>query len=176
LNQRLLIGESYLDESVQLISEMAKLQSPPQVLEYSKRLGPASIRALYKWAYDHADSGLGVDLQWRRKQQIRAQLFEQKPEFQKLHETIGFTSEENITEETVYANLVGADIERQSFHLKLDGGEEIRGRLSEALVIGEKQPVELPRRYKVTIKKTQRIRYSTEEEDISYQLLSLEQV
>lgn len=175
-NQRLLIGESKLDESLQTISQMAKLRESPEVLEYSKKLGPASIRALYRWAYDHAESGLGVNMEWRRQQLIRTHLFAQRPELQRLHQTIDLTSEEQTSEFTVPANLVGVDIARRTFDIKLDAGEYIRGSLAKDIDISEKQTVELPKRYKAHIRKTEKIRYSTEEEDISYNLLNLERL
>lgn len=175
-NQRLLIGESYLDESLQVISEMVKVHDSPEVLQYAKRLGPASVRSLYKWAYDHAESGLGVDMEWRRQQVIRTRLFAQRPELEKLHQTIGVTSEERVSELTAHADLVGVDIARRNFHIKLDTGEDIRGALSDDISISEKHTVELPRRYKVQIRKTEKIYYSTEEEVTSYDLLGLELV
>jgi hypothetical protein len=175
-NQRLLIGESYLDESLRVISEMARVHDSPEVLKYAKRLGPASIRSLYNWAYDHAESGLGVDMEWRRQQIIRTRLFAQRPELERLHQIINLTSEERVSELTVYANLVGVELTRRSFHLKLDTGEDIRGSLAEDIDISEKQTVELPRRYKAQIIKTEKIRYSTEQEDISYNLVNLERL
>jgi len=173
-NQRLLIGESHLDESLQVISKMAKVHDSPEVLEYAKRLGPASVRALYRWAYDHAESGLGVDIEWRRQQVIRTRIFAQRPELQRLHQTIAMTSEERISELTVHADLVGVDVARRTFHVKLDTGEDIRGSLAKDIPISEKQTVELPKRYKAHIIKTEKIYYSTEEEVTSYNLLSLE--
>ncbi len=171
-NERLLFGESNLDESVRLISEMARLHDSPSVLEFAKRLGPASIRALYRWAYDHDESGSGVEIEWRRKKVIRTRLFAQRPELKRLHNTIGMTSDESVSEQTLHADLVGADIMRQTFHMKLDTGEEIRGSMSEA--IGEEKTVELPKRYRVKIVKTEKIFYSTEQEIVSYYLKELE--
>ena len=175
-NQRLLFGESHLDESLHVISDMTKVHDSPEVLEYSRRLGPASIRALYNWAYDHAEAGLGVDIEWRRQQLIRTRLFTQRPEFEKLYQTISATSDEIVSEQTVRADLVGVDVARRSFHLQLDTGENIRGSLSKALDISEKQTVELPKRYSAQIRKIEKIRFSTEEEDISYNLLNLERL
>ena len=175
-NQRLLIGESHLDESLHVISDMVKVHDSPEVLKYAKKLGPASIRALYRWAYDHAESGLGVDMEWRRQQLIRTHLHAQQPELQKLHQTIGVTSDESSSEQTHDATLVGVDVSRRSFHLKLDTGEEIRGSLAKDLDISERQTVELPKRYRAQIRKTEKIHYSTEEEDISYNLLKLERL
>jgi hypothetical protein len=171
-NQRLLIGESFLDESMKLISDMAKVHDSPEVLSYAKKLGPASVRALYRWAYDHAESGLGVDIEWRRKEVIRGRVFAQRPEFEKLHQTISLTSDEQVSEFTTLATLVGANVSRQTFEMKLDTGEEIRGSLSEA--ISEGQTIHLPKRYRALIRKTQAILYSTDEEKVSYHLLTLD--
>ena len=173
-SERLLFGESYLDESVRLISEMARLHDSPSVLEFARKLGPASVRALYRWAYDHDESGSGVEIEWRRRKEIRTRLFAQRPELSRLHNTIGITSDEIVSEQTVHADLVGADILRQTFHMKLDTGEEIRGSMSEEIEISEEKTLELPRRYRAKIVKTEKILYSTEQEIVSYYLKELE--
>jgi hypothetical protein len=175
-NQRLLFGESKLDESLLTISKMARLQESEDVLAYSKKLGPASVRALYRWAYDHAESGLGVDIEWRREQLVRTRLLAQKPELQKLHQTINRTSEQSIHEMTISAELVGVDVLKRNFHMKLSTGEEIKGSLVKELNIGENQTVELPKFYKAHLQKTEVIHYSTEKEDITYHLLGLEPI
>ncbi|MBI4303797.1 MAG: hypothetical protein HY665_05620 [Chloroflexi bacterium] len=171
-NQRLLLGESHLDESLRLIFEMAKVYDSSVILEFAKRIGPASVRALYKWAYDHAESGLGADIEWRRKQNIRTRLFAQRPELQKLYHAISITSDEHTTELTLHGDLVGADVTRKTFHMKLVQGEDIRGSFTDA--ISEDLRVELPKRYKARIIKTEKILYSTEEEITSYYLLELQ--
>ena len=175
-NERKLFGESFLDESLKIIAEMAKLHESPEVLEYAKKLGPASIRALYRWAYDHAESGLGVEIEWRRQRIIHTHMFAQKPDFQRLHQIISFTSDEQTCEETVSADLVGIDVAKNTFHLELDTGEDIKGSLSDIMAetIDEKHPAKLPKRYKAKYRKIRRILYSTDEEKTSYHLLSLE--
>lgn len=173
-NQRSLFGDSPLDESLRQIAEMTKVQDSESVLGFSKKLGAASIRALYRWAYDHAESGMGVDLEWRRERLVRTKFFTQRPEFRRLEETINRTSEESITKVTEYGDLVGADVSRKTFHLKLDSGVEIRGSFSEA--ISESQTVELPKRYRVQLVRNQRIFYSTEQEIVTYYLEKLEPI
>ncbi len=175
-NERRLLGESFLDESLKIIAEMAKLHESPEVLEYAKKLGPASIRALYRWAYDHAESGLGVEIEWRRQRIIHTHMFAQKPDFQRLHQIISATSDEQTCEETVSADLVGIDVAKNTFHLELDTGEDIKGSLSDIMAetIDEKHPAKLPKRYKAKYRKIRRILYSTDEEKTSYHLLSLE--
>lgn len=170
--QMMLFGETELDQSIGLISEMAMLKEPEEVQRYSKRLGSATIRALYKWVSGHSDSGLGVDIKWRRREVIRKEFFAQKPEFRKLKDTIGMTSDELVEENSMLGTLVGVDVQNKSFRFKLDNGDHIRGKLSEA--IGEEFTYNLPKRYNVRIKKTTTIKYSTEEEITHYQLLQLD--
>lgn len=171
-NQRLLIGESYLDQSFSEISNMAKARDSSEVLSFAKRLGPASVRALYNWALDHDNLGLGANIEWRREQVIRSHLLTQQPEFEKLHKTIEQSSEQTSTEREIVGELEGADVIRKTFHMKLDDGEDIRGSFKDA--ISEEQTVELPKRYRAIVIRKEQIKYSTEEEIVSYHLTKLE--
>jgi len=173
-NQRLLGIESELDESIAGIARMAKARDSTEVLEFAKKFGAASIRALYTWAHDHDELGLGAEIEWRRNQIIRNQLLTQQPEFRRLHETIARTSDETITDLEIDGTLVGADIPRKTFHMRLDNGEDIRGSFEDA--ISEKQRAELPKRYKAIIVKREQVKYSTEEHIVSYYLTKLESI
>jgi hypothetical protein len=173
-NQRLLGIESELDESILGISSMAKAKDPAEVLQYAKKFGGASIRALYRWAYDHDELGLGASIEWKRNQVIRSHLLTQQPELKRLHETIGMTSEEIITELEINGTLVGAEVTRKTFHILLDNGENIRGSFQDA--ISEAQTAELPSRYRAFIVKREQIKYSTEEPIVSYDLNKLERI
>ena len=171
-NERLLMGESKLDETMETVFAMARATDSSQILEHAKQLGPASVRAMYNWAVGHTQSGLGVDIQWRRERVVRAELLAQRPELERLSATIETTSDEKEEQFDSECELVGADVTRQSFHLKLSTGEDIRGSFKDA--ISPSQTVELPKRYKATLLKTTSIRYSTGEEKVSYQLLRLD--
>jgi hypothetical protein len=173
-NQRLLGIESNLDESIQGISGMAKANDSTEVLQFAKKFGAASIRALYRWAYDHDEFGLGASIEWRRNQVIRSKLLTQQPELKRLHETIGMTSEEVITELEITGTLVGAEITRKTFNIQLDNGEYIRGSFKDA--ISEEQKAELPTRYKAFVIKREQIKYSTEEPIVSHYLTKLERI
>ena len=173
-NERLLIGESVLDEAVQTIFGMAKATQPGHILEHARQLGPAPVRALYRWAAGHAQSGLGVDIEWRRERVIRSHLLAQRPELERLYLTIEATSEETVEEQELGCDLVGADVTRRSFHIRLEDGQDIRGSFKEA--ISASHTVELPKRYRVKLRRTTRVKYSTEEEEVTFELLNLEPV
>jgi hypothetical protein len=173
-NERLLIGDSQLDQAMETVFKMAKADDSERIAFFSKELGPASVRKMYWWTTEHLSAGLGAEIEWRRQDSVKARLFIQTAELDSLKKAIEETSDE--TEETIeaIAELVGADIPRHIFHLKIPGAGDVRGTMAES--IGESVTVELPKHYKATFRKTTRINYSTEKEDIEYHLLKLDPV
>jgi hypothetical protein len=171
-DELLLVGETNLDRSIGDIFMMAKTAEPAGIQEYAKRLGPAVVRMLYRWASHHAQFELGADIVWRRGDEVRSKLFIQPPELVRLQETIDRVSEELSEDIVETARLEGADVGSRTFHLKLDDGQDIRGRFHDA--IGEKHQASIPARYRATLNKTTTIRYSTEEESAVYFLSKLE--
>jgi hypothetical protein len=170
-NERLLLGETYLDQAMQMIFQMAKATTSQQIADFAKRLGPPPVRAIYKWATDHVESGLGVDIEWRRREQVRSSLFIQAPQLEQLREVIAETSDEKEEELEVVGNLIGADVKRKTFHLETVGGGEIKGVFVDA--ISTEQTVELPKPYNARVRKRTKIVYSMEEEKTEYFLLRL---
>lgn len=170
-NERLLLGESDLDNAMATVFEMAKSSSSEQIAHLSERLGAAPIRKLYKWALDHVCSGLGADVEWRKCDSVQASLLIQTPELDNLCQAIAETSDEENEEMELIGEMVGADIQGHRFHMRFPGAPDMRGYMTES--IGVEYAVELPRRYRATIRKTTKINYATGEEDVSYYLLSL---
>lgn len=171
-NERSSFGESSLDETIHVIFQIARAQESSQILEFAEILGPASIRAVYKWAFAHTQFGLGADIEWRREREIRDKLLAQRIEFEQLHRVIGETSEERTEELVVIGQLLGADMISRIFHIRIDDGEDIRGKFTDAS--SSPQTVELAKRYRATINKTVKVRISTGEEDVSYRFTRLE--
>lgn len=173
-NEQLLLGETYLDEAMRLVFLMAQATSPQEIAAFAKKLGPLPVRAMYRWASDHADCGLGADIEWRRREQVRSSLFVQEPQLDQLRKVIAETSDETEEELEVIGNLVGADVSRKTFHIETTGGGEIRGIFADA--ISEEHTVILPKPYSAKIRKRTKIVYSTEEEQVSHFLLSLRSI
>ncbi len=173
-NDRLLFGETKLDEAMAILFKMAKADDSERIAYFSKQLGAASVRKMYWWTTEHLNAGLGADIEWRRQDSVKAHLFIQPAELDSLKKAIEETSDE--TEETieVVGQLVGADIPRHTFHLSVQDAEDVRGTMAET--IGESVTVELPKHYKATLRKTTRVNYSTDKEQIEYHLLKLEPV
>jgi hypothetical protein len=171
-NDRLLLGETLLDETVRRVFEMARSQTHEQVAGFVQTMGPATIRAMYSWANAHVQNGLGAEIQWQRAHQVRASLFVQEPELARLVTAIQETSEETREQFTYTGTLRAVDLDRRTFRLELDDESSIRGSLDDA--INAEHAVTLPRRYTATVIKTTKVYYSTEEEDVSYHLVSVQ--
>lgn len=173
-NEQLLLGETRLDEAMRIVFLMAKATSPQEIADFAKKLGPPPVRAMYRWASDHVEYGLEADIEWRRREQVRSSLFVQEPQLEQLRKIIAETSDETEEELEVIGNLVGADVSRKTFHIETTGGGEIRGIFADA--ISEEHTVVLPKPYSAKIRKRTKIVYSTEEEQVSYFLLSLRSI
>jgi hypothetical protein len=174
-NERFLLIESDLDQSFSEIASMTKAKDTAEISQYAKTFGAASVRSLYKWVSHHDNLGLGADIKWQREHEIRGTLLAQHPEFQRLHRTIEQTSEETTAEIQVVGMLMSASVSRKTFELHLDNKERISGSFV-GDAISELHTIELPKKYKATVVKTEQIRYSTEENLVSYRLLRIEPV
>ena len=173
-NEQLLLGETHLDEAMRIVFLMAQAKSSQEIAEFAKKLGPPPVRAMYRWADDHIEGNLEANIEWRRREEVRSSLFVQKPQLEQLRKAIDETSNETEEDLDVMGNLVGADVNRKTFHIEMEGGGEIRGTFTDA--ISEEHTVTLPKAYGARIRKTKTIVYSTEEERTFYLLLSLRSI
>lgn len=177
LQKEAVLFDGKLDEAIQTVFNMAKVEQSSAIKEYSRKLGPAPIRAMFNWANDLAYAESGIDVKWYRDQQVRSSLFIQKQQFTSIRRALLEESEEEREEFTVAGDLLGADVQRKSFHLRIqrDGKrEDVFGNFSDA--ISPSHTVELPKMYRATIRRTTKIRYSTEQEEVHNFLLRIEDV
>jgi hypothetical protein len=170
-NERLLLTGSRLDDSIRKIQELAQSRTPDEVRRISHDLGPAVVRKAYRWAQDHAESGMGADLEWRRGDDVRFEMLIQEPEFRALAEVIGATSD--VEEEVVstVGVLLGVDVPRKTFHFRANDIGEVSGRFSDA--ISEHHAVTVPRTYQAELRKSTKIQYSLEQDDVEWFLIGL---
>jgi len=173
-DQLVLLGETEFDLTIRTIADLSKSESSSAIAGFARRLGRAPIRLLYKWASDHAQSGLGADIEWMDGERVSQKLLIQPPQFSRLVDTIAATSDETVEDLSLVGILVGADVTRKTFHLKFPEGDEITGSFDDA--ISEQHRVTLPRQYRVILRKTTKIVYSTEKEDEKYHLVRVEDV
>lgn len=174
-NERLLADfPSDLDRAVSMIFQIAKINEPNQIAPLAKEIGRPPIQAIYTWARDHAQHGLGASIEWRRNKEIRNSLLIQQPELDRLHKTIALSSEESQEEVTVRGLLEAADVRRHRFEILTEEGGAIKGSFENA--ISESHVVTIPKRYTATIRKTTRLIYATDTEESSYFLVGLEPI
>lgn len=170
-NERMLLVESTLDMAFRQLFEMMKASSSEDLVQHAKRLGVAPIRKLYRWATDHVEAGLSVDIQWRRNEEVRASLVVQQPELARLREVISQTSEQTEERLTMRGTLLGADLITRAFRFDPETGEDIRGRLADTLEI--KEELRLGHVYTVSFVKRSKKHYSTDVEDVTWLLTDL---
>lgn len=171
-NERLLIGESALDDSIRIIFDMAKAQSHREIREFANNIGSASVKAMYDWAASHSAHGLGADIEWRREQNVRASLLAQWPELEALHNIIDETGEETTEEVSIVGRLVAADLGRKTFRIELPDQEEVRGTFVDA--ISPARAATLPSQYRADLTKHTRLHYATDKTVVSFFLHRLE--
>lgn len=175
-NEAMLIGDSDHDAAMKTVFDLARAQDTDAMLGFTRRLGAAPIRAAYRWATDHVQARLGADIHWSRVQADRTFLFIQIQELQRLREIIERASEAETQTIEIEGMLVQADIERDTFRLKLPTGEEIGGSVEPGVFASLAEGVTLDRMYHCQIEKTTVLRLSMDTDEISYVLRSLHRI
>lgn len=170
-NERLLLGETLLDETMAVVFEMAKAETSSEIATFAKKIGPPPIRALYQWASDHVAADMGADIEWRKDRSVRGALLVQQPELYRLREAIAATSDQTVETITVTGRLIGIDTSTKRFRLELPNGEEIAG--SSGDVVNEGHSVVVPSQQTARIEVKTKVHYSIDKEEKSWRLLSL---
>ncbi len=173
-HERLLLGGDMLDDAVTTFFSLAQAPTDEDIRAIGNRLGPAPLRAIFKWAKSHIEDGLGAQIAWRRGTEISASLFLQLQELERLTSAIAATSENTLELIDAHGRLTGADIQTRRFRFEPDGGDAVSGFFLDA--IDETHTVTLPSRYLAHLEKSTKIHYSSEEEQVAWKLLSLERI
>jgi hypothetical protein len=171
-HERLLLGGDMLDDAITTFFTLAQAPTDEDIRAIGHRLGPAPLRAMFKWAQAHIEESLGADIAWRRGTEVAATLFLQVQELEHLSSAIAATSEDTRETLNIAGRLTGADIQTRRFRFEPDGAEAVSGSFIDA--INETHTVTLPSRYRAHLEKATRIHYSSEEEQVTWRLLSLE--
>lgn len=169
-SERMLIDND-LQRAMHKTIDMVRADSSDQIHYFAKEVGPASVRALYRWVKDHTATGTGAEIQWLRNKAELVKAILPPEHLVALGMAIEETSDQKEETLTLIGDLVGADIHRHTFHMAFDEAEEIRGTMADS--IGVEYTVELPRRYTATIRKTSFVNYATDDEITTYHLTEL---
>src|SRR5260370_10319433 len=176
-NQRMMFDvPTYLEEAAAVVFSVAQSKDDTQLgSRVAKQIGRGPIIGIYDWAKSNAQYDAGPAIDWVRDDKVKENVIVQAREFKILSESLEQTGEDVTTEETLSGALVGADTKIRRFNfLPAGAGQTIRGKFDTA--ISESQQAKLPARYTAVLRKTTKITYSTEIENISYFLLRLEEM
>lgn len=169
-----LLFDNNLQLAIKKVIEMAKTANSEKMQDFAKELGAASISVMYRWVNNHVEHGMGAEIKWIKNQvEVISGTFD-KRQLVDLGRLIEQTSEQTEQVIELVGDLVGADINKHTFHLVFEEAEEIRGTMAES--VGMSYTVELPRRYMAIIRKTSFLNYAKDEENVKYHLLELKDV
>jgi hypothetical protein len=169
-----LFNDATISDAVREVFGASKADGAEEIRRIAARLGAAPVKALYNWAYAHAQHKLAVDIVWEpgKTQAERVELHIK--DFVRIVEAIGETSADTAEEITITGKLVGADFKSRKFNIELDTQGNIRGDLGGA--IGPSQEVVLNVRYHARLSKITWVKSATEKEQVSYTLLGLTRI
>lgn len=173
-NDRLLFDDdqTYLEQSVSLIFEMAQASTAELLRERSHRYGAALVHALYDWSELHARFDLYADIAWKRAKVVRNSLRMQPSQFASLNGLIRKSGSEISRSDEFTGTLMAVSLIKKTFTFKPDNGENISGTFFDAIT--DEEGVEVSRRrYKAVIAEHSSIILATDEEKLSHFLESL---
>lgn len=173
-NDHLLLEDmpTALDDAINGVLEMATCVSSDQVAYFSKKFGPSAIRQMLKWAKTHQDQRMGADIEWKRKDARRTALIMEPEQFAALTLAICETSDEEISLMRIPGTLVGISTKTHTFQLEAPEIGIVSGKTSD-YVATMNNTVELPKEYEAELRKTVKINYAIEEEEVSWFLVDL---
>lgn len=172
-NERMLLGETILDESVDTIFSLAESTTAAEVLAIAEKIGAGPVNALYEWAVDNSKHGLGAEVEWRRGGTVKRRVLVQHQQLTKLRNAIDSMSSEKQETVVTIGILTAADVSKNRFKLSREGLREIKGTI--ATTIDDKHRVSLPKLYEATITKTVRFSYSTGKSEQRFHLIRLKE-
>ena len=172
--ERMLIDVGPITDTITTFFSLAQAPTRDDIRELGRRLGPAPLRSIFRWADAHVSDGIGADISWRHADNTTSLLL-QRSQMQHLRDEIDATSEEERDELTLSGVLTGASVVTKRFDFQPDDSDAIHGHFKDA--ISAEHEVRLPSaRYKARVEKKTKIRYSSEEETKTWYLISLEEM
>ncbi|TXT38183.1 MAG: hypothetical protein FD138_464 [Planctomycetota bacterium] len=162
-NKQFLV-ETALDQTMEAMVDMARSASTEDVLQKSRSLGAAVVKAMHGWARNHVNSGLGVDMKWIRGPIQKTRLILELSQLKALTESLAEATEDVTDTIKVIGRLVGFETESQRrFHFRSASGDDIKGSYS-ALAISDQNPATAPADYEATFDRKFKKVMATDEE------------
>ena len=172
--ERMLIDVGTLTDTITTFFDLARAPTRDDIREVGRRLGPAPLRSIFRWADAHASDGIGADISWRHGDEA-VTLVLQRAQMQRLRDEIDATSDEEHKELTLTGILTGASVVTKRFDFQPDNAEAIHGRFKDAVSV--EHEVRIPKgQYRAVVEKTTKTRYSTGEVTETWYLLKLDEL
>ena len=172
--ERMQVDIGALTDTITTFFHLAGAPTRNDIREIGRRLGPAPLRSIFKWAQAHITDGIGADILWLHGKET-THLFLQRDGIQRLRDEIVATSDEERKELTITGVLTGASVVTKRFDFLTDYGDIIKGNFTYA--ISRDHAVRIPNaRYRATVEKVSTVNYFSAEEKTTWKLLRLEEI
>jgi hypothetical protein len=168
-NDRLLVGESDLDEAMGQTLELLGARDKTTVEALTEIVGLPAVRLAHQWATENAKAGYGADIKWQRKASVRKEVRLQRQEIAEVAASIREATKKE--ELVVLGELVDVSLSSHTFVMKLHD-RVIHGEFKDA--INAKHPALLPTTYRATLNVIQKIVIDDGKEEINYFLVRLD--
>jgi hypothetical protein len=174
-NDRLLFGETKLDEAMGGLFAIANAATSDDVKSFAKRFGLAPVRALYSWVNALCVANTGADVQWQKNESRKGRLLLQPAQVTALRDLIAATSDLQVDDGPYEGILLGYDSQALAFRFEpSDGNPVMRGRIAEGASVPS--AVTIPKRYHAIIRTFSKTKYSTDQQEITHELLHLAKI
>jgi hypothetical protein len=168
---RVLFGDSALDEAMAAFFSGASATSREEVIAIAHEHGVSSVRRLYEWSAAHADFSMAADINWLRSSETRKRLQVAPPSLRKLKAIIEETSETTDEPLTLVARLPGLDTENRTFHMVASDERDIEGRWSEHFSYDPSYVLDMP--YEADLVKRTKVHFAFDKEETEWLLVAL---
>ena len=169
-NDRLSFGETSLDAVMSDLFAFGRASTAEDVKSFAKQFGHTPVQSIYNWANALCASSSGADVQGKRNESTKG-LVLQSAQVEALRDLIAVTSDLEINETVLEGILLGFDSKSRAFRFEPSSGSMIRGKFANEADIPA--TVTIPKRYSAKIRTLSRIRYSTEQHELTHELLTL---
>lgn len=169
-NERLLIGQTKLDEAMEKTFDLVKTRDPLGIQAMTETVGLPAVRLVYQWAVENNKAGFGADLIWQPRESIKSELRVQPQEIRDL----AYAVNSAIAKEQIRAigELLHVNMFENSFQMRM-AGRTINGTFTSA--ISAQHPAQLPKSYMATLVVNTKVVLVEGQEKIDYFLVKLDE-
>lgn len=165
-----------LDNSMKEIFAVMRVSSAEELLNYSRKVGPAPIRKVHDWISTNVKFGITTDIEWRHEADVRLTTMLQPEEAARLIKLIEDTKPEEVKPMEFTGTLIGGDLKKKTFHLTVPEATDVEGYMGEAFEWPAGEELPLNRRYRAFVNRHIIEHLATEQEDERWELVRLSNI